>query len=62
MGTMLNTAREHWSYNSTATHLRIRAAWQPGDLRVLEGVAEGVWKEARTLGFASLSLDRFAFS
>jgi hypothetical protein len=37
-------------------------AWQPGDLGVLEGVAGGVWKEARTRGFASLSLGRFAFS
>jgi len=35
--------------------------WQPGDLGVLEGVADGVWKDARTRGFASLSLDRFAF-
>ncbi len=34
---------------------------QPGDLGVLEGVAEGVWKEARTRGFASLPLGRFAF-
>ncbi len=37
-------------------------ARQPGDLGVLEGVAGGVWKEARTRGIASLSLDRFAFS
>ena len=34
---------------------------QPGDLGVLRGVAEGVAEEARTRGFASLTLVRFAF-
>lgn len=34
---------------------------QPGDLGVLEGVAEGVWEEARTRGFASPALAGFAF-
>ena len=32
---------------------------QPGDLRILRGVADGVWKEARTRGVASLSFLRF---
>jgi hypothetical protein len=36
-------------------------SWQPGDLGVLRGVAECVAEEARTLGFASLTLVRFAF-
>ncbi len=40
----------------------LRLLWQPGDLGVLEGVAEGVSKDARTRGFASLALARFAFS
>jgi len=35
--------------------------WQPGDLGVLRGVAECVAREARTRGFASLTLVRFAF-
>jgi hypothetical protein len=35
--------------------------WQPGDLGVLRGVAEGVAEEARTRGFASLAFARFAF-
>jgi len=34
---------------------------QPGDLGVLRGVAECVAEEARTRGFASLALVRFAF-
>ncbi len=34
---------------------------QPGGLRVLRDVAGGVAEEARTRGFASLSLGRFAF-
>ena len=34
---------------------------QPGDLGVLRGVADGVAEEARTRGFASLSLGRLAF-
>jgi hypothetical protein len=34
---------------------------QPGDLGVLRGVAGGVAEEARTRGFASLTLVRFAF-
>ena len=34
---------------------------QPGDLGVLRRVAEGVAEEARTRGFASLTLVRFAF-
>jgi hypothetical protein len=34
---------------------------QPGDLGVLRGVAEGVAKEARTRGFASLAFAKFAF-
>jgi len=34
---------------------------QPGDLGVLRGVAECVAEEARTRGFASLALARFAF-
>ena len=35
--------------------------WQPGDLGVLRGFAEGVAKEARTRGFASRAFTRFAF-
>ena len=35
--------------------------WQPGELGVLRGVAEGVAEEARTRGFASLAFARFAF-
>ena len=35
--------------------------WQPGDLGVLRGVAEGVAEEARTRGFASPALAGFAF-
>ena len=35
---------------------------QPGDLGVLRGVAGGVTEDARTRGFAPLSLDRFAFT
>jgi hypothetical protein len=34
---------------------------QPGDLGVLRGVIHGFSEEARTLGFASLTLVRFAF-
>ncbi len=34
---------------------------QLGGLGVLRGVAGGVAEETRTRGFASLSLDRFAF-
>ncbi len=34
---------------------------QLGDLGVLRGVAGGVAEEARTRGFASLPLGRFAF-
>jgi hypothetical protein len=34
---------------------------QPGDLGVLRDVAEGVAEEARTRGFASPALARFAF-
>ena len=34
---------------------------QPGDLRVLRGVAGGVAEEARTRGFASQALAGFAF-
>ena len=34
---------------------------QPGDLGVLRGVINGFSKEARTRGFASLTLVRFAF-
>jgi hypothetical protein len=34
---------------------------QPGDLGVFRGVAEGVAEEARTRGFASLTLVSFAF-
>ena len=34
---------------------------QPGDLGVLRGVADGVAEEARTRGFAPLTLVRFAF-
>ena len=35
---------------------------QPGDLRILRGVADGVAEEARILGFASLGFPRFALS
>jgi hypothetical protein len=35
--------------------------WQPGDLGVFRGVAECVAEEARTRGFASLTLVSFAF-
>ena len=34
---------------------------QPGDLGVLRGVIHGFSEEARTRGFASLALARFAF-
>ena len=34
---------------------------QPGDLRVIRGVADGVWKEARTRGVASLGFPKFNF-
>jgi hypothetical protein len=36
-------------------------ARQPGDLGILGGVAEGVWKEARIRGFAPPTLAKFAF-
>ena len=39
-----------------------RKLGQPGDRRILRGVADGVAEEARTGGLASLSLNRFAFS
>jgi hypothetical protein len=35
---------------------------QPGDLGVLRGVDGGYSEEARTRGFASLTLVRFAFA
>ena len=35
--------------------------WQPGDLGVLRGVMNGFSEEARTRGFASLTLVSFAF-
>jgi len=35
---------------------------QPGDLGVLRGVNDGFSEEARTRGFAPLTLVRFAFS
>ena len=40
----------------------IETLWQPGGLGVLRGVADGVAEEARTRGFASLALARFAFA
>ena len=46
---------------TTENSLRNECLRQPGDLEVLEGVAGGAWKEARTRGFPSPSFGGFGF-